>query len=69
MPTTYITSDVELTSVADAIRSKTGGTSSLSYPTGFVSAINSITFQTYYTGTGTPSSSLGVNGDIYLKTT
>ena len=32
------------------------------------SVSGSVTFQTYYTGTGTPSSSLGVNGDIYLKT-
>lgn len=26
-----------------------------------------VTFQTYYTGSGTPSSSLGSNGDIYLQ--
>jgi hypothetical protein len=29
----------------------------------------SLSFITYYTGTSTPSSSLGSNGDIYLKTT
>lgn len=28
-----------------------------------------LTFITYYTGTSTPSSSLGSNGDIYLKVT
>lgn len=28
----------------------------------------SVVIQHYYTGSGTPSSSLGVNGDIYLKT-
>ena len=28
----------------------------------------SLTFITYYTGSSTPSSSLGSNGDIYLKT-
>ena len=28
-----------------------------------------VSFITYYTGTSTPSSSLGSNGDIYLKTT
>lgn len=28
-----------------------------------------LTFQTYYTGSSDPASSLGVNGDIYLKTT
>lgn len=27
-----------------------------------------LSFITYYTGTGTPSSSLGQDGDIYLKT-
>lgn len=27
-----------------------------------------VTFQTYYTGSSTPASSLGVNGDIYLMT-
>ena len=32
------------------------------------SVSGSVTFQTYYTGSGTPSSSLGVNGDIYLQT-
>jgi len=30
--------------------------------------IQSITFVTYYTGSSNPSSSLGSNGDIYLKT-
>ena len=28
----------------------------------------SLVIQHYYTGSSTPSSSLGVNGDIYLKT-
>ena len=28
----------------------------------------SVSFITYYTGSSTPSSSLGVNGDSYLKT-
>lgn len=27
----------------------------------------SVAFVTYYTGSGEPSSSLGINGDIYLK--
>ena len=27
-----------------------------------------VTFQTYYTGSSVPSSSTGVNGDIYLQT-
>lgn len=32
------------------------------------SVSGSVTFATYYTGSSTPSSSLGVNGDIYLQT-
>lgn len=32
------------------------------------SVSGSVAFQTYYTGSSTPSGSLGVNGDIYLKT-
>ena len=30
--------------------------------------LGTLSFVTYYTGSGTPSSSLGSNGDIYLKT-
>ena len=36
----YVTTGEELTSIADAIRAKTGGNSSLVYPNGFVNAIN-----------------------------
>lgn len=32
------------------------------------SATGGVTFVTYYTGSGNPSSSVGSNGDIYLKT-
>ena len=39
----YMTTSEELTSIANAIRTKTGGSSPLTYPTGFVSAINAIT--------------------------
>ncbi len=38
----YRTTDTELTSIADAIRTKTGDSSPLVYPTGFVSAINQL---------------------------
>ena len=38
----YRTTDAELTSIANAIRAKTGGNSPLIYPTGFVNAINNI---------------------------
>ena len=38
----YVTTDTELTSVANAIRTKGGTSASLAYPTGFVSAIEAI---------------------------
>lgn len=38
----YLTTDTELTSVADAIRAKGGTSDSLTYPDGFVSAIEAI---------------------------
>lgn len=31
-------------------------------------ASGSVVIQTYYTGSSAPSSSLGVNGDLYLQT-
>ena len=40
--TVYLTNDTDLTSVADAIRTKGGTTASLVYPTGFITAINNI---------------------------
>lgn len=43
MATEYLTNDIELTSVADAIRAKGGTSGALVYPDGFVSAINAIT--------------------------
>lgn len=39
---TYITSDIDLTSVANAIRTKGGTSASLVYPAGYVSAINAL---------------------------
>lgn len=38
----YLTTDTELTSIADAIRTKGGTSAPLVYPTGFVSAIEAI---------------------------
>lgn len=38
----YLVDDSSLTSVADAIRSKADTSDNLSFPTGFVSAINNI---------------------------
>ena len=40
--TDYLTTDTELTSVANAIRTKGGTSAALTYPTGFVSAIEAI---------------------------
>ena len=40
--TTYLTTDTELTGVADAIRERGGTSESLEYPDGFVSASRSI---------------------------
>lgn len=38
----YVTSDTELTGIADAIRAKTGGTEELTYPDEFVSEIGGL---------------------------
>ena len=55
----YRTDTTELTSIADAIRAKTGSNSSLVYPTGFVSAINGIT-----TAAEVPFNPLGKNLEL-----
>ena len=39
----YLTTDTELTSIADAIRTKGGTSAALTYPADFISAINAIT--------------------------
>lgn len=65
----YVVTDTELTALADIIRAKSGSSSSLTFPTGFEEEIQEgIVFQHYYVGSGEPSSSLGVDGDIYLQT-
>lgn len=56
MATEYLTNDIELTSVADAIRAKGGTSDPLVYPDGFVTAIENI-----QTGSGTTP---GTPGDI-----
>lgn len=43
----YRTTDTELTSIADAIRVKTGNNSPLVYPTGFINAIGGLTSASY----------------------
>lgn len=55
----YRTNTEELTSIADAIRAKTGNNSSLVYPTGFVNAINGIT-----TAVDAPFNWLGKNVEL-----
>lgn len=42
MATEYLTNDTDLKAVADAIRTKAGSTATLSFPDGFVSAVNGI---------------------------
>ena len=42
MGTTYLTDGDDLTSVANAIRAKSGGSSQLAFPAGFVSEIGNI---------------------------
>jgi len=57
-PTPYLTTDTELTSVANAIRTKGGTSAVLTYPAGFVSAIQAIpTGGTMQTKTVTPTKS------------
>lgn len=53
----YLTTDTELTSIANAIRTKGGTSANLTYPTGFVTAIGNIP-----TGTARTSSDLEVSG-------
>lgn len=60
--TYYITNSTELTSVANAIRTKGGTSSSLVYPAGFVSAIGDI--PTGITPTGTKSITTNGTHDV-----
>lgn len=53
--TDYITTDTELTSIANAIRTKGSTSASLTFPNGFVSAIQNI-----------PSGGGGVYGSIFV---
>ena len=54
----YLTNDTEISSIAEAIRAKGGTTALLTYPTGFVSAINAIsTGGTYQSKSVSPTES------------
>ncbi len=62
----YLVTDTELTSVANAIRTKGGTSANLSFPTEFISAINAIPTggggaSNYVTGTFTTDSTAGVH--------
>lgn len=74
----YLTTDTELTSIANAIRTKGGTSSQLVYPTGFVSAIEAIptggggawqdvsSHFTYYDGTSTVEITALKNGNMVI---
>lgn len=76
----YLVTDTELTSVANAIRTKGGTSATLSFPTGFVSAINDISSgkqlkMGYFTPTADVSSgdytivsvaTLGFTPDVFI---
>lgn len=65
----YKVTDTELTNIANAIRAKTGKSSQMEFPTEFVSEIGSISGGggDILTGTTSPASSLGSDGDIYKQ--
>ena len=67
-PVKYSTTDVELTSIADAIRAKGGTSAALSYPTGFVSAIQAIPSMTSGTA-GTPVATKGTAANHSITVT
>lgn len=65
------TDDAHYTAIADAIRDKNGAQQDYT-PAEMAPAIEALTVvsgtvQKYYTGTSDPASSLGSNGDLYLK--
>ena len=65
----YLTTNSELVSIANAIRNKGATTSSLVYPTGFVSAINDIEINPIeVTVTNASVSKISGTEDDYLLT-
>lgn len=67
----YKVTDTELTSIANAIRTKGGTQAQLEFPTGFVSAVQAIPTgggsTNILSGGDMPSASIGNNGDVYLR--
>ena len=66
MPNTHSTLTSLFSDIADAIRAKDGSSGTI-VADNFPTAIANIPFSTIYTGSSTPSSSTGTNGDIYLQ--
>lgn len=60
----YLTTDTDLTAVANAIRTKGGTNATLTFPSGFVSAINAIS-----TGGGGTSSGIDLSGCSFYDIT
>ncbi len=67
----YMVTKSELSSIASAIREKTGNNITLTYPDDFISELNNIQpgeMTTFLSGSSLPANSLGVDGDFYTYT-
>lgn len=64
----YLVTDTELTSVADAIRAKGGTSANLSFPTGFVSAINDISTGASNIVSGTLTTTFDRTANVVIAT-
>lgn len=67
----YMVTKSELSSIANAIRGKTGNNIPLTYPDDFISELNNIQpgeITTFLSGSSLPANSLGVDGDLYTYT-
>ena len=64
----YLVTDTELTSIANAIRSKGGTSGTLSFPSGFVSAINNISTSVNAGYILSPIDDLGIQSGKYIDT-
>ena len=63
----YLVTDTELTSIADAIRAKGGTTASITFPSGFISAISDISTGITPTGTISISSNGTYNVEAFAQ--
>lgn len=67
----YAITKSELSSIANAIRGKTGNNIPLTYPDDFISELNNIQpgeMTAFLSGSSLPANSLGVDGDFYTYT-